>query len=169
MFAAAFPQGDHAITFAKVARALASFERTLVSRASPYDLGQLSAEAKAGQAAFRRHCASCHSGADFTDQAYHRLGPVDPTAKDDGLMEVTHRPVDRQRFRMPSLRNLSVTAPYWHDGSAPTLLAAITRHGINVSLDDLPRIEAFLRSLTDARFLANPHFSLPQIACGRAL
>lgn len=169
MFAAAFPQKNRAITFAKISSALASFERTLVSRSSPYDHGQLSTDAKAGQALFRRHCASCHSGADFTDQAYHRLGPIDPMAKDDGLMEVTKRPADRQRFRTPSLRNLTVTAPYWHDGSAPTLFAAIARHRLYVPLDALPKLEVFLNSLTDTNFIANPDFSLPKSACGKAL
>jgi len=169
MFAAAFPHQNKVITFDKVAGALASFERTLVSRSSPYDRGQLSAEAKAGQALFRRHCASCHSGVNFTDQAYHRLGPIDPAAQDQGLMEVTKRPADRQRFRTPPLRNISVTGPYWHDGSAPTIFAAITRHELNVPLDDLPAMETFLQSLTDTSFMTNPNFSLPRSACGKAL
>jgi cytochrome c peroxidase len=169
MFAAAFPRRSGPISFAQVAIALASFERTLVSRASLYDRGRLSAEAKAGQAQFRRHCASCHSGPDFTDQAYHRLDPIDPTAQDQGLTEITHRPTDRQRFRTPSLRNVSVTDPYWHDGSAPTIFAAVTRHGLAIPMDAIPRIETFLRSLTDQGFLGDPRFSLPQSACGKAL
>lgn len=164
MFSAAFPKSDKRITFDKVATALASFEKTLVSRDAPFDRGQLSPAAKAGFALFRQHCASCHSGRNFTDMAYHRLGATDPSAEDQGLFEVTHRPADRQRYRTPSLRNLSVTAPYWHDGSAPTIVAAITRHGLNMAMDDIPAIETFLLSLSDEKFLTNPNFSLPRSA-----
>lgn len=168
MFAAAFPQGAKPITFAKVATALASFESTLISRDTPFDRRHLSKEARIGYALFRRHCASCHSGANFTDRSYHRLGPVDPAGKDEGLFEVSHRPRDRQRFRTPSLRNVVVTAPYLHDGSAPTLFAAVTRHGRAIPMYDIPPIENFLQSLTDEKFLTNVNFSLPRSACGKA-
>lgn len=169
MFAAAFPHGAKPITFAKVAAALASFERTLVSRDTPFDHGLLTRDARAGYAVFREHCAACHSGADFTDMAYHRLDPVDPAALDAGLFEITHRLQDRQRFRTPSLRNVDVTAPYWHDGSAPTIPAAVARHRLALGAQDMALIETFLQSLTDERFMANPDFALPKSACGKAL
>jgi cytochrome c peroxidase len=169
MFTAAFPKSDKRITFDKVATALASFEKTLVSRDTPFDRGRLSPTAKAGFALFRQHCASCHSGRNFTDMAYHRLGVMDPSADDQGLFEVTHRPADRQSYRTPSLRNVAVTAPYWHDGSAPTIFAAVTRHGLAIPMDAIPEIETFLRSLTDQAFLHDARFSLPKSACGKAL
>ncbi|PTR07303.1 di-heme cytochrome c peroxidase [Novosphingobium sp. GV055] len=84
MFVAAFPRGAKPITFAKVAAALASFERTLISRDTPFDHGLLAQDARAGYALFREHCAACHSGPDFTDMAYHRLGAVDQAAPDEG-------------------------------------------------------------------------------------
>jgi len=170
MFAAAFPASGEQITYANVTRALAAFEGSLVSRASPYDRGAMSAQARAGQAVFARHCAACHAGPDFTDTRFHRLAPADPAASDQGLFEVTGRPAHRGAFRTAPLRNVAVTAPYLHDGSAPALADAIARHG----LPPLPaaqqaQVEAFLGALTDQAFLSDPALALPQKACGRAL
>lgn len=169
MFAAAFPGRDQTVDFAKVARALASFERSLISRDAPYDRRALSTEARAGWAAFRQSCASCHKGTDFTDMGFHRLSPPDPAASDQGLYEVTGKQADRGRIRTPSLRNVAVTAPYWHDGSAPTLDDAITRHGLKLTPTRARAIRAFLNALTDDKFLTNPAFSLPKTACGKKL
>ena len=177
MFAAAFPGAfpgafsgrDQQPDFDKVTRALASFERSLISRHAPVDRGELSSDALAGRAAFRRACASCHKGRDFTDLAFHRLGPADPNASDQGLYEATGRQADRGRIRTPSLRNVAVTAPYWHDGSAPTLDEAIRRHGMKIPPAQTRVIVAFLKAMTDDKFLNNPNFSLPQTACGKKL
>ena len=173
MFAAAFPGSGRPISFAHAASALASFERQLVSRASPYDRGRLPAAARAGAALFARDCAACHKGPDFTDMTYHRLAPADPTAADQGLFEVTGRRRDRARFRTAPLRNLAVTAPYWHDGSAATLADAIARHGARhgraYAPAQLARLQAFLATLNDAAFLTNPALGLPATACGKPL
>ncbi|WCT78852.1 cytochrome-c peroxidase [Novosphingobium humi] len=169
MFAAAFPGRDQRPDFAKVARALASFERSLISRDAPFDRNQLSPEAIAGWSVFRRSCASCHKGPDFTDMAFHRLGRADPAAPDQGLYEATGKQADRGRIRTPSLRNVAVTAPYWHDGSALTLDDAIARHGLALAPARSRALAAFLGALTDDRFLNNPAFSLPQTACGMKL
>ena len=169
MFAAAFPGSADSINFTHVARAIASFERTLVSYGSTFDGGAMSAEAKAGQELFRRDCVACHAGKIFTDLSYHRLGPVDPKATDQGLFEVTGLDADRGKFRTPSLRNVSMTAPYWHDGSAETLAVAIARHGLTYPPENQRMLDAFLDALTDRNFLTNPAFSLPTTACGRSL
>ncbi|WP_347261811.1 cytochrome c peroxidase [Rudaea sp.] len=169
MFAAAFPGGADAIGYPNVVRAIAAFERTLVAYGSNYDRGHLSLDAVAGRRIFDRDCASCHAGKLFTDLAFHRLGAVDANAADQGLFEVTGNDADRGKFRTPSLRNLSVTAPYLHDGSARTPGDAIARHGLHYPADTLHALEAFLEALTDRDFLTNPAFSLPATACGRPL
>jgi cytochrome c peroxidase len=169
MFAAAFPGRGQKITFTKIAQALASFERSMMSRDTPFDRHILSPGAKAGWVAFRRSCASCHKGPDFTDMAFHRLTPVDRAAPDQGLYEATAKEADRGRFRTPSLRNVAVTAPYWHDGAAPTLSDAIRRHGFTISPADAGAIEVFLGALTDTTFLNNRALALPQTACGKPL
>lgn len=171
-FAAAFPESDGVIDYPRVASALAAFERALVSRGSDWDKSALVGQAREGARIFRRNCASCHSGVNFTDSRYHRIGSVPPPdAADPGLAEVTRRASDRGRFRTPSLRNVSVSAPYLHDGSASTLDAAIAAHTRIAPLKPEQRgaVTAFLASLTDQAFLTNPAFSLPQTACGRAL
>ncbi|WP_395397563.1 cytochrome c peroxidase [Novosphingobium sp. BL-8A] len=172
MFRKAFPGDGGRIDYAHAVKALAAFERTLISRGSDWDRftdGQadaLSAEAGQGLAVFRRECASCHSGRDLTDMQFHRVGPV---GSDHGLAEISAVPGDVGKFRTPSLRNIAVTAPYLHDGSAPTLADAIAAHeGLAVG-DDMPALLAFLNSLTDRAFLADPRLSLPMEACGRRL
>ncbi|HEX7915053.1 cytochrome-c peroxidase [Rudaea sp.] len=169
MFAAAFPGTADPIGYANVVRAIAAFERTLASHGSAYDHDALSADARAGQETFRRDCAACHAGKNFTDLAFHRLGAIDPAAADQGLFEVTAHEEDRGKFRTPPLRNLSVTAPYWHDGSMPTARDAIARHGFVYPPETMRRLEVLLDALTDHDFLSNPAFALPATACGRQL
>jgi cytochrome c peroxidase len=106
-------------------------------------------------------------GPDFTDLRFHHVGPDDP--RDAGLFEVTGEPADRGAFRTPSLRNLGVTAPYWHNGSARTLPDAIARHGITLSAKEQSALLAFLATLDDPAFRANPAYALPRQACGKAL
>lgn len=168
LFRAAFPGSAGRIDMTAVVRALAAFERTMVSVNAPYDRWRggardsLSAEAQAGAKRFARHCAGCHAGPDFTDGRYHALLA---TGEDDGVAHVTGRDADRGRFRTPGLRNVAVTAPYFHDGSARTLDDAIARHGLPIAKQDRATIAAFLHSLTDADFLRDPRFSLPPVAC----
>lgn len=139
MFARAFP-GDGAIDFAHVAKALAAFERTLISFNSPYDAWRrgdrsaLSPRAAIGAAEFRRSCSSCHSGPLFSDGRFRKLLP--PPSGDSGLGEITLAAADVGRFRTPSLRNVELTAPYFHDGSVKTLSAAIRLHPGMAPLSD---------------------------------
>jgi len=169
MFAKAFPETGGRIDFATTAKAIASFERTLVSFGSPYDRGALSAPAREGQAVFARACAGCHAGPNFTDQDYHRIDPADPPASDPGLSEKTGQVADLGRFRTPSLRNVALGAPYWHDGSEPTLTGAIERHGLNLMAPEKAALVAFLEALTDSEFVTRKSLSLPATACGRRL
>jgi len=170
MFAAAFPEMNGEISLTTATQALATFERTLVSYEAPYDQAKrggapLSAEAEAGRAIFdgKGGCRVCHSGDNFTDDAFHALEP--PAAGDRGLADETGRAEDSGLFRTPGLRNVALTAPYFHDGKAPTLAEALRRHGLALSEAETGALAAFLESLTDRSFVADPRFSLPDAAC----
>jgi cytochrome c peroxidase len=141
LFAAAFPETGGRIDFLAIRRALAAFERTLLSFDSAYDRDRhggggdaLSAPARRGEALFfspRLACASCHPPPLFTDAAlsteYHNTGLYDLDGQgalplgNQGLVEHTGRPADMGKFRTPSLRNVAVTGPYMHDGSLMSL------------------------------------------------
>ncbi|WP_420384131.1 cytochrome-c peroxidase [Novosphingobium sp.] len=169
IFAQAFPESGGRIDFANVSRALASFERTLVSYGSAYDRHALGPDARGGERTFRRACAQCHAGARFTDLRFHRMGPIDRAAPDQGLVETSGREADRGLFRTPSLRNVAMSGPWWHDGSATTLDTAIARHKLALPPQSAPGLIAFLRALDDRTFLTDPAFGLPATACGRTL
>lgn len=186
MFRRAIPQGHRRIDLAGVTAALAAFQRTMIVLDSPNDRfmtgdgdddgAVLSADARRGKAVFdTAGCAACHSGRDFTDAAYHRLEDTQPRgdtgAHDIGLAEHTGLQADRGRFRTPSLRNVAVTGPWWHDGTADSLDAAIRRHRDDTGLSarDMASLVAFLEGNTDHTFLTDPQFSRPDKACGKPL
>lgn len=129
LFERAFGQGA-GVTFERVAMALAAFERTVLTGDSPYDRFQagrqdaLSAAQQRGMALFftKARCSECHSGFNFTDSDFHNLGVGMSAEKPDlGRFAVTGRDQDRGAFKTPTLRNLTDTAPYMHDGSQATL------------------------------------------------
>ena len=160
LFAKAFPaearQGPQALySLSTLTKALASFQRSLVSFDSPYDRylygGQkdaISASARRGEALFfgeKMECYHCHGGFTFTDnirhqklplaeQGFHNTGlyNVDGRgaypANNIGISELTGNPDDMGQFRTPTLRNVALTAPYMHDGSIPTLQQVIREH-----------------------------------------
>jgi cytochrome c peroxidase len=169
MFRLAFPEDRGAITSAAVAKALAAFERTMVSFGSDYDRRQMTREASAGHAIFAHDCVGCHAGPNFTDLAYHRLGSQPIAAADPGLIEKSGRAQDDGKFRTPSLRNVTMTGPWWHDGTARTIPDAIARHGLHYDGQDQARLLAFLTALGDVEFTTRPSLSLPDRACGRPL
>lgn len=162
--------------------AIASFERTLISNNSPYDKflagneSALSPSQKRGKELFfeKLHCAQCHNGPDFTNEAFTNNGLYEVYA-DTGRMRLTEKEVDRGIFRVPTLRNVAVTGPYMHNGSIQTLTEVIAHYesgGKNhpgksailkpFTLSDDEKIDLihFLESLTDSTFLQNPDFSL---------
>lgn len=133
-----------------IAKAIAAFERTIVSGPSPYDrylAGDGEAMSKAalrGMNLFngKAHCTPCHSGPAFSDQGFHNLGVgMDRPAPDLGREAHTHKPADRGKFKTPGLRNVALTYPYLHDGSEKTLREVIElydRGGVpNPNLDPL--------------------------------
>lgn len=130
--------GPGPITIQRVVNAIASFERTMVSGNSPFDRWYYGHEehavtdaAKRGFEVFRNpklgNCAQCHTVNEhyalFTDNKFHNIGVGASEGKiiDEGRYIVTHRPSDLGAFKTPSLRNVALTAPYFHDGSRKTL------------------------------------------------
>jgi len=128
LFAAAF--GDGAITFDRIARAIASFERTIVSGNSPYDRyiagdkSALTKQQKAGLNFFngKGECAECHSGPNFTTEKFANIGEgMDQANPDPGLEAITKKSGDFGKFKVPTLRDLAHRGPYMHDGRSRTL------------------------------------------------
>lgn len=121
------------VTKEGVAKAIAAFERTIVSGNSPYDRfkagekGALSAAQQRGLALFEKvGCADCHSGSTFSDYGYYNAGVgSDKAQADSGRKAVTKKVEDAGKFRVPALREAAKTAPYFHDGSARTLAEAV--------------------------------------------
>lgn len=122
--------GSKKVTIDRIAKALASFERTIVSGNSPYDRyaagdqAALSTEAVRGLHLFqgRAKCVSCHGGPNLTDEEFHNLGVgLQRKETDLGRFRVTQKDADRGAFKTPTLRNLGDTFPYMHDGSLATL------------------------------------------------
>ncbi len=123
------------VTMDGITRALAAFERTLLSGNSPYDKFKagdtlaLSESARRGLALFeseRVNCIKCHLGFNFTDEKFHNNGTgQDQPQPDLGRFEQTKQDSDRGAFKTPTLRDMSRTAPYMHDGSLRTLLDVV--------------------------------------------
>ncbi|WP_316841897.1 cytochrome-c peroxidase [Pedobacter gandavensis] len=121
------------IRSADVVKALAQFQRSLISGNSAYDRyirqetpGSLNAEELQGMKLLREKCSNCHSGALFTDQSFHNNGLDDQfSAENEGIYQghfrVSFNPADLGKFKTPSLRNVMLTAPYMHDGRFKTL------------------------------------------------
>jgi cytochrome c peroxidase len=164
-FAAIYPDG---ITAANVRDAIATFERSLITPDSAFDrylrgeASALSEDARRGYRMFTEYgCASCHQGVGMGGNMFQRFGVMgdyfadrgNVTDTDMGRFNVTHRDEDRHVFRVPSLRNIARTAPYFHDGSAPDLARAVrtmAHYQLGRELDDgeVVALVAFLESLT---------------------
>ncbi len=143
LFKRAFRETPPRITFTNITRAIAAFQRNIISLDSAYDRFMagitmaLSPSARSGLALFtseRTGCARCHSPPHFTDQRFHNTGlyNVDGIGglpgTDQGLANETGRSEDTGRFRTPTLRNIAVTAPYMHDGSLASLSDVIAHY-----------------------------------------
>jgi cytochrome c peroxidase len=172
LFADAFP--DQAISMKTIACALASFERTLISGNSPYDRfvawgenDALSPAARRGMRIFFSEaagCSTCHAGQNFDSAAFTRNGTYVRT-RDRGLeMKSGHR-ADEGKYRVPTLRNVAVTAPYMHDGRLASLGDVIDHYQKfrHFTLNDEEKRDliAFLESLTDRTFLTDARLGDP--------
>ena len=160
-FKKAFPDAKDAVTYDNLAKAIGAFERKLVtpSRWDKYlggDKAALTDDEKAGFEAFlEAGCAACHNGAYVGGSMYQKAGVVKPwpNQKDQGRFEVTKADGDKMMFKVPSLRNIEKTAPYFHDASAKTLedaVKAMAAHQLGKDLDDakVKSIVVWLNALT---------------------
>ena len=190
-FKQSFPKEAEPITIPNVLKAIASYERTLISGRSAFDRyvydddrAAFSEGARRGMQLFyseRSGCSHCHFGVNFSGSIAQR-GKPRPHAlfanngsavkADEGLSVETKRPQDRGRFRVPTLRNIALTAPYMHDGRFATLEDVIEHYvaggkhadsvgvvdsqirPLDLSADEKRDLVEFLKNLTDQQFVS---------------
>lgn len=211
LFRAAFPEPGDVYTLQNVTRAIAAFERTIVSMRSPYDRyrwggdsSAISDSAKRGEILFssseRAGCFQCHGGWNFTsvrvEGSRDRKGESNSMGgffntgvslyqpPNRGLYEQTQRSEDIGKFRVPTLRNIALTAPYMHDGSLATLEEVIEHYIAGGKMDHPNKsrilrpfrltesekrdLIEFLKSLTDEEMLSDPRWSNPWTDAARS-
>ncbi|MAU95151.1 MAG: cytochrome C peroxidase [Fulvimarina sp.] len=168
-FAKAFPGEATPLTFENVTKAIEVFEATLITPNSPFDRflagddTALSAAQRRGLRAFMdAGCGGCHSGSNFGGQDYFPFGVVERPGSDilppddKGRFAVTHTASDEYVFRAPPLRNVRLTAPYFHSGRVWDLTQAVqimgtSQLGSEIGADDAQAIVDFLGSLDGDR------------------
>ncbi len=172
LFSTVYPDEKAPITFDNMAKAIGAFERGLVtpSRFDQYLDGEddaLTEPEKAGLVLFiETGCGNCHSGQYLGGGMYQKLGWTKSWDKDtdQGRFDVTGKKADRQVFKVPSLRNIAETGPYFHNGSIDTLDEAVSlmaEHQLGSTLDDeqVDTIVTFLKALTgeiNLSYIARP-------------
>ena len=161
-----YPDG---ITEANITNAIEEFERTLITPNAPFDAyllgneGAISTQAKQGYELFKKYdCATCHVGPNLGGESYELKGlrnhyfaerGMELTAEDDGRYKQTQQERDRHRFKVPGLRNVALTWPYYHDGTRATLADAVRdmgkyQSGVELNEQQVDDIVAFLNTLT---------------------
>lgn len=177
--------GDNEINGERILAALGQFMATMISSNSKYDQFlkgeiQLSTLEQQGKQIFENKCSACHKGTLFTDETFRNTGLYyDSRYNDGGRFRVTLDSADFMKFKVPSLRNVELTAPYMHDGRFYTLDAVLNfyknevkdypnlddnlkqnnRRGISITEEEKVAIIAFLKTLTDQKFITNPAFA----------
>ncbi|MBD1208023.1 MAG: c-type cytochrome [Ignavibacteria bacterium] len=192
LFASAFGSAD--VTSDRIAKALAQFMRSLITYRSKFDIGlqtnfqNFTAQENRGRAIFNGrdgNCATCHGTRQLIMERPENNGLDAVSTTDLGLAEVTGNQRDAGRFRVPSLRNIELTAPYMHDGRLLTLEDVVEHYNsrvqphpnlsnqlrannqantprrLNLSTADKQALVAFLKTLTDAEFIKDTRFSNP--------
>lgn len=175
---------DSTITGQHLLKALAQFQLTLISAGSKYDQvkkgkDSFTEQEQKGYEIFKRNCNSCHQEPLFSSYQFANNGlPIDSYLKDVGRIGVTQQKKDSMMFKIPSLRNLSYSYPYMHDGRF-TRLSQVINHYTNgihqnskvskelrnkIILSDNEKVEliAFLLTLNDKEFVKNPDFQFPK-------
>lgn len=171
--------GSREVTGANLMKALSQFMLMLVSADSRYDkymqgdTSVLSATEKKGMQLFMANCNTCHTAPLFTDNKFHNNGLLQTA--DKGRSIITLNPEDQYKFKTPSLRNAEKTTPYMHDGRFETLeevlkhyhsgvrpsatLDPLLTNGIRLSTEEQEQVVAFLKTLTDSKFITDKRFS----------
>jgi cytochrome c peroxidase len=214
LFARSFPDSGNPVSVENITKAIATFERTLISGDSKYDRyiagdeDALTMTEKRGMELFlseRLECFHCHGGFTFSDSidhvgmpvpesSYHNTGLYNVDGEgaypesNRGTFEITGDPLDMGAFKAPTLRNITVTAPYMHDGSIETLEGVLDHYaaggrkidtgpdsgdgsenplksqfvvGFILNREEKLAVLAFLAALTDETFLSDPRFADP--------
>jgi cytochrome c peroxidase len=164
--------GKDNVNIDSVTTAIAEFERTLVTPNSPFDKflqgdkKAMSADAQAGFELFKTAgCSACHNGPALGNQAYFKMGMVKPYETSNpaqGRFSVTGKEQDKMVFKVPTLRNVDMTYPYFHDGQVQTLTEAVDimgkiQLGRTFTAEENAQLVAFLKALTGEQ----PAFALP--------
>ena len=175
---------DTLVTGEKVLKALSQFQLTLVSGNAKYDKVKQSkekftAQEQKGYSLFQKNCNTCHTEPLFSNYTFANNGlPIDTTLNDFGKWTVTKQNSDSLKFKIPTLRNLSYTYPYMHDGRFTKLnqvlnhytngikqgstLAPELKSSIKLTSDEKVDLIAFLLTLNDVDFVFNPKFGYPK-------
>lgn len=177
--------GTDEINTERMMKALSQFMLMLVSADAKYDKvtrkdgAVFTASEKEGYVLFQQKCGSCHAEPLFTDDSFRNNGIAIGSNNDLGRYAVTLQDSDRYKFKVPTLRNLSFTAPYMHDGRFLTLDAVLEQYnqhvqqtpnldpllsqnnipGIAMTADEKSNLLAFLKTLDDPAFIADKRFS----------
>jgi cytochrome c peroxidase len=164
--------GKDKIDIDQVTLAIAEFEKTLVTPNSRFDKWlkgdkkALTADEQAGYKLFKDSgCVACHNGPAVGGNSFQKMGVVEPykaSSPAEGRVAVTGKDADRFNFKVPTLRNVEMTYPYFHDGAANTLTEAVDtmgrlQLGKKFTAEENARIVAFLKTLTGDQ----PNFALP--------
>jgi cytochrome c peroxidase len=164
--------GNEKVTIEEVTKAIAAFEETLVTPNARFDKylkgdrKALAANELAGYQLFKDSgCVACHNGPAVGGNSYQKMGVVEPyqaSSPAEGRVSVTKDEADRFKFKVPTLRNVELTYPYFHDGAANTLPEAVDtmgriQLGKKFTADENAQIVAFLKTLTGDQ----PSFKLP--------
>jgi cytochrome c peroxidase len=148
------------ITYDMIVDAIAEFETALITPNSKFDLylkgkAKLSSIEKDGFLVFKKYgCITCHNGINVGGNSFQKMGVIYPLKECKGdRYEITHNPLDRCVYKVPSLRNIALTAPYFHNGSAKNLKEAIEimakkNLGMYFTEYEKKALEAFLKTLT---------------------
>ena len=176
-FKAAFPEDKDPITKENVAKAIATYERTIVSAEAPFDKwikgdeSAISEEAKKGFAVFngKGRCSACHSEWNFSDNSFHDIGLK---SEDIGRYAILEIDSMKHAFKTPGLRNIDQRGPYMHDGSEATLMDVVNHYNdgfvqrpslskdikkLNLTEDEKSSLVAFMKTLTSK----DPEVTLP--------
>ena len=174
---------DTIITGERLLKAMSQFELTLVSANSKYDKVMkkqtvFTEQEQSGYTLFKQHCNSCHAEPLFSNYAFANNGlPVDSTLNDYGKMNITQKSEDSLMFKIPTLRNLSYTFPYMHDGRFKKLnevllhytqgvtqsvtLSHQLKNNINLTSNQKIDLLSFILTLNDSAFVFNPNHKYP--------
>ena len=158
-FEALYPDG---VSYKNVIDAIVEFEKALITPNSKFDLylqgkTKLTKKELQGYTLFKQlGCISCHNGKNIGGNSFAKIGmfiPYENLKKYPDLYTITNNPIDKNVFKVPTLRNIALTAPYFHDGSRATLKEAIKAMGyynlgLELTKEEIELLEAFLKTLT---------------------